>query len=447
LLNCTVSGNSSISAGGIFISGGTTHVRNSIIAGNDIQNVSGTLTTDDHNVLSGDPKLGPLQDNGGPTPTMALLFGSPAIDAGNDAVAPATDQRGVTRPGGTTTDIGAFEVQATYGISGYIRVGNVTPVSGVSVQLSTASGPAGSPVTTDANGFYQFTKVPPDGYLVTPSLSGWSFSPTAQSIVVSSANRAANFTATRNAAAYSISGRLSDSSGAALPGQSVSIAPVGSGVPATVVTNSAGYYTFSGVVDGTYTVTPSNLDVTYAPSSRSVVVSGGNATGQNFIGSTGYTLIGRISDATGAAIAGATVMIPGVGTATTNSAGYYTFTNVPNGTYTLTPSLASYVFSPASRNVTVSGANQSGLNFIGSTGYTVSGRIATSAGIAITGVTVTIDGGATVTSNSAGYYTFYNVANGSHTLVPSKSGTAFVPATKTVTVNGANVSGQNFVGS
>ncbi len=64
--------------------------------------------------IHADPKLGPLQDNGGPTQTMALLPGSPALDAGNDAVCAAPpvnnlDQRGVTRPVGAHCDIGAFE--------------------------------------------------------------------------------------------------------------------------------------------------------------------------------------------------------------------------------------------------------------------------------------------------------------------------------------------------
>ena len=39
-------------------------------------------------------RLGPLQDNGGPTFTHALLCGSPALDAGDNTDAPATDQRG-----------------------------------------------------------------------------------------------------------------------------------------------------------------------------------------------------------------------------------------------------------------------------------------------------------------------------------------------------------------
>jgi hypothetical protein len=55
-----------------------------------------------------DPRLGPLQDNGGPTMTHALLAGSPAIDRGlAPGLAPATDQRGAGRSG--PADIGAFE--------------------------------------------------------------------------------------------------------------------------------------------------------------------------------------------------------------------------------------------------------------------------------------------------------------------------------------------------
>jgi len=61
-----------------------------------------------------DPLLGPLQDNGGPTWTMALLPGSPAIDAGDDTPPlPDFDQRGPGFPriSGPHIDIGAFELQ------------------------------------------------------------------------------------------------------------------------------------------------------------------------------------------------------------------------------------------------------------------------------------------------------------------------------------------------
>ncbi len=69
--------------------------------------------------INGDPKLGPLQNNGGPTQTMALLPGSAAVDAANDAICAAApvanrDQRGFFRTWGPHCDIGAYEmVQAT----------------------------------------------------------------------------------------------------------------------------------------------------------------------------------------------------------------------------------------------------------------------------------------------------------------------------------------------
>lgn len=63
--------------------------------------------------LSGDPLLGPLADNGGPTRTHALMSGSPAIDAGANPADIPTDQRGegYLRVWGEAADIGAFESQ------------------------------------------------------------------------------------------------------------------------------------------------------------------------------------------------------------------------------------------------------------------------------------------------------------------------------------------------
>ncbi len=55
------------------------------------------------------PQLGLLRNNGGPTPTVALLPGSPAINAANPVAFPPTDQRGFPRPYGAGPDIGAFE--------------------------------------------------------------------------------------------------------------------------------------------------------------------------------------------------------------------------------------------------------------------------------------------------------------------------------------------------
>ncbi|HWH34981.1 MAG TPA: choice-of-anchor Q domain-containing protein, partial [Acidimicrobiales bacterium] len=62
-----------------------------------------------------DPVLGPLQDNGGPTETIALGPTSAAIDAGVSDGCPVRDQRGESRPQGGGCDIGAFEASGSSG--------------------------------------------------------------------------------------------------------------------------------------------------------------------------------------------------------------------------------------------------------------------------------------------------------------------------------------------
>ena len=61
------------------------------------------------NIITTNPVLGTLGNYGGFTQTIPLLAGSSAIDAGNDAFCPVTDQRGITRPQGVHCDIGAYE--------------------------------------------------------------------------------------------------------------------------------------------------------------------------------------------------------------------------------------------------------------------------------------------------------------------------------------------------
>jgi hypothetical protein len=78
-------------------------------AGSNLQPGGSNLVGTPGNLI--DPLLGALASNGGPTQTMALLSGSPAIDAGTANGAPRTDQRGVVR--GSPPDMGAYENTAT----------------------------------------------------------------------------------------------------------------------------------------------------------------------------------------------------------------------------------------------------------------------------------------------------------------------------------------------
>ena len=117
----TITGNTAHGSGGIYNQyRGSLLLDHSIVAGNIAQyavNIGGQRTTR-NSIISGDPVLGPLQDNGGPTRTHAPLPGSPAIDAGDATLmagvgdTPEFDQRGAgfTRVFDGVIDIGAFEV-------------------------------------------------------------------------------------------------------------------------------------------------------------------------------------------------------------------------------------------------------------------------------------------------------------------------------------------------
>ena len=141
--NSTISGNSAGSGGGIYNDGGADggingEISNTILnagaSGENIINNNGLFNSLGYNLSSDDgggylngpgdqintdPLLGPLQDNGGPTFTHALLPGSPAINEGdpNFTPPPSYDQRGPNfyRVRDLNIDIGSFEVQAGFG--------------------------------------------------------------------------------------------------------------------------------------------------------------------------------------------------------------------------------------------------------------------------------------------------------------------------------------------
>ena len=185
MTNCTISGNTSQDVGGGIYNHGPLTLTNCTISGNTSQDVGGGIYSDtelmpngnpepvtlNNTIVAGDcatsdndiygylqstseynligdgsgvsppiassnligttahplnPLLGPLANNGGPTQTMALLPGSPAIDAGSNALAVdassnplTTDQRGAGCPRvvNGTVDIGAFEFSLSQTIS------------------------------------------------------------------------------------------------------------------------------------------------------------------------------------------------------------------------------------------------------------------------------------------------------------------------------------------
>lgn len=240
-----------------------------------------------------------------------------------------------------------------------------------------------------------------------------------------------------------ITGRVSTNTGAAIP--YVAVTRTGSSTPE--YTNSAGYYTFLGVPNGIRTLTPSLSGYAFWPPSRTVNVDGTVISGQNFTGGPARHITGHVATSGGAALVNVAVRLNGGPAVFTDNAGNYTHT-VPSGSYLITATLAGYVFAPTSRSVAVGGSDVGGQDFTGSIAHSISGRIATSSGAAMAGVKVTRSGSTVPAyTNSAGYYLFGGLADGTYTITPNLSGTTFSPASRSVTVNNANVAGQNFVGS
>ena len=160
-----------------------------------------------------------------------------------------------------------------------------------------------------------------------------------------------------------------------------------------------------------------------------------------------WTLSGTLSPAGNGS--GATVALNGAASATTTAdgSGNYSFSGLPNGSYTVTPSKVGLSFSPGSRVVTINGANVSSVNFTAAVQtWTIAGTLSPAGNGS--GATVTLSGTATatVTANGSGNYSFTGLANGNYTVTPSKSGVIFSPASQAVPINGANVSGVNFTG-
>jgi CSLREA domain-containing protein len=174
IIGNTLSGNSAEDGGGIYQHGsyGVLVLDNSIVAGNTagdsypdmsgpvfaysslIGNSSGMMIVggDGKNILDEDPLLGTLGDYGGPTQTIPLLPGSPAIDAGDNADPPATDQRGYQRIVNSHIDMGAVEYGAVLDEPPTVDLTNTVTVLPENTDTTTRIKIADIVVTDDAVG-------------------------------------------------------------------------------------------------------------------------------------------------------------------------------------------------------------------------------------------------------------------------------------------------------
>ena len=329
----------------------------------------------------------------------------------------------------------------TYSISGNAGTSGATLTAG---SVSTSS---------DGSSNYTLSGLAAGTYTVTPSKSGCTFSPSSSSVTITSSNvTGVNFTASCTTPTFSISGNV---------GTSGATVTAGSG---SSTSDASGNYSMSGFAAGTYTVTPSKSGCTFSPASSSVTITSANVTA-NFTASCGS---GDIQLTSGVAVTGQSVA---------QGAWKYYYISVPSGATNVTfattsatadvdiytqvsakPTLSSYICRPytSSGNETCSQSNPaSGTWWVGVYGYaagsyTITGTVTVStptysiSGSAGTsGATVSV-GSASATSDASNNYTISGLANGTYTVTPSKSGCTFSPTSLSVSISGANVSGQNF---
>lgn len=311
--------------------------------------------------------------------------------------------------------------------------GLVTTTSGTGLAGATVSG-GGVKTTTFTDGSYTLSNVPPGTVTITAALNGYSGASESVTVTAGSSVKAAPLVLAASSTG-SITGHVVSSTGAGIPGATVSAAGV------STTTDSTGTYTLNNIPTGTQNVTASATN--YSSASTTVVVAASTTvTAPNItLSSSVGSVTGKVTNTSGAAIVGASVGFGG-GTATTDSTGAYTLNNLPTGTIQLVASAAGY--SSQTQNVTVVAGTTVAANFTlaaAATTGSVSGKVTNiSNGVALSGATVSWSGG-TTTTNSSGIYTLNGVAAGTQSISAVANGylkrtlTVSVPSGGTATLN------------
>ncbi|OGS20830.1 MAG: hypothetical protein A2252_00240 [Elusimicrobia bacterium RIFOXYA2_FULL_39_19] len=324
----------------------------------------------------------------------------------------------------------------TYYISGYVqRASDSAGLAGTVVSLSGTN--SGSYVSL-TDGYYEFPNLSSGTYNVTPSKSGWVFTPGNKNFnPLNSNNTNQNFSAvvSTSSAVCSIKGYVKTVSGAGIDAATVVLS---GNVSASYTTSSLGYYEFLNLSSGSYTVTPSKTGYLFTPLSYSYSNLNADITGQNFTGSSvTFYIKGYLKNAGLQGINGADVTLTHEGqsdvVSVTDSNGYYEFFNLECfGCYTVTPAKTGCAFNAINKIYSSLDGNKDNQDFTGTNSallYKISGYIKNSAGSALPGVTVNVAGTAagTLLTNVSGYYEIKNLLTGNYLLKPSKTGWNFNP--------------------
>ena len=350
---------------------------------------------------------------------------------------------------------GLFHFTST-GSSSFSVRGSVVDPNGTGLSAATvyANGSTDSTAKTGSTGSFSFT-LANGTYAITATDPGY------QRGYANVTVRGANITGltvtltplNSSGSTFSVGGTVSDSSnGTGLSGAAVYANGSSSSISTTSGTGGAfGFH----LRNGTYRITATAAG--YLPAATNVTVHGAAVSGLVLAlapsggPSSNYTVEGRVTSAVnGANVSGATVYANTSSTSisSTSAANGTYLLALPNGNYSLTAIAAGFL--PSSRNLTVAGGPQSGVDLalppaaVGSGAYTLSGTVTNgTSGLPVPGVTVYANASGTsqVTAAAANGTFGFLVANGSYEL--TATGAGYVPSSINVSVAGANLEGVN----
>ena len=329
----------------------------------------------------------------------------------------------------------------------FIISGTITASPGSQPLHETTVSYSGGATATNSSGYYSFEVSHGWSGTVTPSKSGYTFSPTSKSFSNVTGDRTQDFVGTPPG--VTISGLVyQNEGGLGVSGvASVTISYTGG----STTTDSSGYYSFEVNYGWSGTLTPSKAGYDFSPASRSLGNVTSNQTDQNFLGTTRMLIIsGTITASPGSQPLHETTVSYSGGATTTDGSGYYSF-QVPYGwSGTVTPSRIGFSFSPSSRsysNVTSDQTNQdysASVHWVGISGTITSSR----GGQPVAGVTVNSTGYGWITStttDASGNYTLSLSAGTDAVVTPSKAGSSFLPPSRSYTNLTTSRTGEDFV--
>jgi len=318
--------------------------------------LSGTVTLAGHGHSGATVSLtGPVSRTTATGSTGTYSFGS--LPAGAYSVVPTLAGQ-VFDPGSAAVAVSADVTGVDFALIAHALSGAVTVngqgQAGVQVSLS---GSASATTTSGPSGEFSFPALLSGPYVVTPSLSGQTYPPSQRGVSVDGASSAGNDFAMDT---YALSGRVTwNGSGYALGGTVL----LTGGLDLSTELDPSGSFSFAGLPNGSYTVTPLVSGQSLSPAFLVRTVAGAPSAG-NDLALVTYAVRGRVLDR-GAGLPDVPLSLAGAAAASTatGASGDYSFDGLLNGDYLVTPAHASLAFTPASLGAVVSYASADGVDF------------------------------------------------------------------------------------